>query len=35
MNEVSSLEDDISFNELIEEYNYLTKSNTYENNQIL
>ena len=35
MNEVISLEDDISFDELIEECNYLTTSGTNVNNQLL
>ena len=35
MNEVTSLKDDISFDELIEECNYLTISGTYINNELL
>ena len=35
MNEVTSLEDDVSFDELIEECNYLTTNDTHVNNQLL
>ena len=35
MKKITSLEDDISFHELIEECNYLTTSNIHENNNSL
>ena len=35
MNEVTSLEDDVSFDELIEECNYLTTNDTHVNSQLL